>query len=161
MKDTMTHNYCFFGWETADASPVDEKYKLIKNPKELYDILAELWCADTCAPRMRDGWTRENRTHGQCSITAFLAQDIFGGKVYGIERPDGNYHCYNVIGNCVFDLTSEQFGDEKLDYTDNPEQFREVHFAKEEKYQRYLKLKAALDDFLNDRAKSLKEYGYY
>ena len=53
MKDTMTHNYCFFGWETADASPVDEKYKLIKDPKELYDILAELWCADTCAPRNR------------------------------------------------------------------------------------------------------------
>ena len=33
---------------------------------------------------------------------------------------------------CAFDLTSEQFGDEKLDYTDNPEQFREVHFGKEE-----------------------------
>ncbi len=144
--------YNFYGWEGADVSPTDEKYKQINDPRDLYDILSKLWCADTCAPRMRADWTEENKTLGQCSITAFLAQDIFGGKVYGIERSGGNFHCYNVIGDCVFDLTSEQFGDEKLDYTNNPEQFREVHFAKEEKYQRYLKLKADLDGFLKKRA---------
>ena len=83
-------------------------------------------------------------TLGQCSITAFLVQDIFGGKVYGILRPGGNYHCYNVVGEAVFDLTSEQFGDEVLDYTDNPEQLREVHFAKAEKLERYEYLKAEL-----------------
>ncbi len=71
-------------------------------------------------------------------------QDIFGGRVYGIRRPDGNYHCYNVVGDCCFDLTSEQFGDEVLDYQDNPEQFRETHFAKEEKRLRYEYLKNAL-----------------
>ena len=37
----------------------------------------------------------------------------------------------------TFDLTSEQFGDEILNYEGNPEQYREVHFAKEEKRQRY------------------------
>ena len=93
---------------------------------------------------MRENWTRENQTLGQCSITAFLAQDIFGGKVYGILREGGNYHCYNVVGDCVFDLTSEQFGDEKLCYENNPEQFREVHWEKEEKHQRYNYLKAEL-----------------
>lgn len=96
---------------------------------------------------MRDRWTKDNMTLGQCSITAFLAQDIFGGKVYGIKRPGGNYHCYNVIGGCAFDLTSEQFGDEVLDYENNPEQQREVHFAKEEKRQRYEYLKAALGEY--------------
>ena len=71
---------------------------------------------------------------------------IFGGIVRGIQRPDGNYHCYNVVGDCVFDLTSEQFGDEKLIYSeDDPEQFREVHFAKEEKKARYEDLKRELD----------------
>jgi hypothetical protein len=49
-----------------------------------------------------------------------------------------------VIGDCVFDLTSEQFGDEVLCYTGNPEQSRDVHFAKEEKYRRYLYLKEQL-----------------
>ena len=66
-----------------------------------------------------------------------IVQDLFGGKVCGILRPGGNYHCYNVIGDRKFDLTSEQFGDEILCYEDNPEQQREVHFAKEEKRLRY------------------------
>ncbi len=101
---------------------------------------------------MRQDWTPKNKTLGQCSITAFLAQDIFGGKVYGILRDGGNYHCYNVVptasGDCVFDLTSEQFGDEKLCYQKNPEQFRDVHFAKEEKRLRYEALKAELEKAL-------------
>ena len=46
----------------------------------------------------------------------------------------------------MFDLTSEQFGEEKLSYEGNPEQFREVHFAKEEKRLRYEKLREALRD---------------
>lgn len=68
---------------------------------------------------------------------------------YIVLRPGGNYHCYNVVGDCVFDLTSEQFGDEKLDYTDNPEQYREVHFTKEEKRLRYEYLRNHLLDVLN------------
>ncbi len=136
--------YGFYGWEHADVRSVTEDYKGIETPFDLYDALSEIWCADTCAPRMRSEWTPENKTLGQCSITAFLAQDIFGGKVYGILRPGGNYHCYNVIGDCCFDLTSEQFGDEVLCYDGNPEQFREIHFAKEEKRLRYEYLKKAL-----------------
>ena len=140
--------YNFYGWENADVSPVDAKYSRIKNPREMYDLMSQIWCAETCAPRMRDRWTRENQTLGQCSITAFLAQDIFGGEVYGILRDGGNYHCYNVIGDCVFDLTSEQFGDEKLCYEGNPQQFREVHFAKEEKRLRYEYIKSELEKIL-------------
>ena len=93
---------------------------------------------------MRSDWSPENKTLGQCSITAFLLQDLYGGKVFGVPLDDGNYHCFNVVGGCVFDLTSEQFGDKKLNYTDCPEQFRETHFAKEEKRQRYEVLKAKL-----------------
>ena len=131
--------YKFYGWETADI-----KDSLGRTPRDYYDILSDLWCAETCAPRMRDKWSPENKTLGQCSITAFLVQDIYGGKVYGVKRPDGNYHCFNDVDGCVFDLTSEQFGDEKLDYSNCPEQFREVHFAKEEKRQRYELLREKL-----------------
>lgn len=136
--------YHFYGWEHATIPAITDQYRNIQTPTDLYDALTEIWCRKTCAPRMQHDWTTENCTLGQCSITAFLAQDIFGGKVYGILRSGGNYHCYNVIGDCVFDLTSEQFGDEKLNYEDNPEQFREVHFAKEEKRLRYEYLKKAL-----------------
>lgn len=139
--------YCYYGWDRAAlVTPITNHYPSIHSPQDLYDILSRLWCADTCAPRLRQDWTPENKTLGQCSITAFLAQDIFGGKVYGILRPGGNYHCYNVVDGCCFDLTSEQFGDEakELVYEGNPEQFREVHFAKEEKRLRYEQLKQML-----------------
>ena len=136
--------YCFYGWETADVPNVSGELPAISSPRALYDALTHIWCEYTCAPRLRDKWGPKNPTLGQCSITAFLAQDLFGGKVYGILRPGGNYHCYNVIGDCVFDLTSEQFGDEVLDYTDNPVQSREIHFAKTEKRERYEYLREAL-----------------
>lgn len=141
-------DYHFYGWENAAVQPIHACYQSIKSPCGLYDILSEIWCADTCAPRMRKEWSRENKTLGQCSITAFLVQDIFGGRVYGILRPDGNYHCYNVVDGCCFDLTSEQFGEEakELVYENNPEQLREVHFAKEEKRLRYEYLKKALEE---------------
>ena len=131
--------YHFYGWETAD---VKEIHGL--DPRQMYDVLSEVWCAETCAPRMRMDWSPENITLGQCSITAFLMQDLYGGKVYGVPLEDGNFHCFNVVDGCLFDLTSEQFGDTKLDYTNCPEQFREVHFAKEEKRQRYELLKEKL-----------------
>lgn len=134
----------FWGSKQADVQDITGEYKGIHTPADLYDALSEIWCADTCAPRMRQNWSPENKTLGQCSITAFLAQDIFGGKVYGVPRSDGNYHCYNVVGEVKFDLTSEQFGDEVLVYEGNPEQFREVHFAKEEKKLRYEYLKEQL-----------------
>ena len=142
----MEKTYAFYGWETADVRPAAPE-SVIESPRELYDLLSEIWCADTCAPRMRKNWTPENKTLGQCSVTAFLVQDLFGGKVFGMLRPGGSYHCYNVVDGRVFDLTSEQFGEEakELCYEGNPEQFREMHFAKEEKRLRYEYLKRELD----------------
>ena len=131
--------YGFYGAYTADVADARGL-----TPCDYYDILSGIWCADTCAPRMRDRWSPENRTLGQCSITAFLMQDMFGGKVFGIPLEDGGYHCFNVVCGKIFDLTSEQFGDVTLDYGAGTEQCREVHFASEEKRQRYEMLKAAL-----------------
>lgn len=147
--------YSFYGSNNAaikSIHPVMGQYEGIDNPLELYDALLHLWRADTCAPRMRAEWTESNPTLGQCSITAFLAQDIFGGRVYGILRPGGNYHCYNVVDAVAFDLTSEQFRDERLDYADNPEQFREVHFQKAEKRERYELLRERLEGYLTRAA---------
>ncbi len=135
----MTKKYNFYGWENAG---IKDKYGL--TPRDYYDLLSEIWQADTCAPRMRGDWSAENKTLGQCSITAFLMQDIYGGKVYGVPLGDGNFHCFNDVGDCVFDLTSEQFGDVRLNYGNCPEQYRQVHFKKEEKYHRYELLRSRL-----------------
>ena len=139
--------YRFWGWEQALCPPLNNRYPGIETPQMLYDALCHIWSAETCAPRLRAQWTPENMTLGQCSVTAFLAQDIFGGTVYGVLRPGGNYHCYNAAGGCVFDLTSEQFGSEVLRYVNNPEQLRAVHFAKKEKLLRYEQLCRALSAY--------------
>ena len=136
--------YNFYGWEQADVPAVNDIYNGISTPRDLYDALSDIWCEYTCAPRLRNEWSSDNKTLGQCSITAFLVQDIFGGEVYGVLRPGGNYHCYNVVRDKKFDLTSEQFGDEVLCYDGNPVQSREVHFAREEKRLRYEYLKNEL-----------------
>ncbi len=131
--------YRFYGWERAD---ITDGRGL--TPRDYYDLLCAVWSVETCAPRMREDWSPENPTLGQCSITAFLMQDIYGGKVYGVPLEDGNFHCFNAVGSCVFDLTSEQFGETWLNYENCPEQFRAIHFAKEEKRQRYELLKERL-----------------
>lgn len=137
--------YVFYGNEDCDVRAVDTSYN-VNDPKELYDKLSKIWCVETCAPRLRDKWSEDDRTCGQCSITAFLVQDIFGGVVRGVSLEDGNFHCYNVVDGKVFDLTSEQFK-ERLIYSDTDKiQERSVHFAKEEKYQRYLLLRKLLKE---------------
>ena len=144
MKD-----YKFYGHEYADVKPLDQSSKIM-DLKDLYDLFSAIWTVDTCAPRMRKDWSEDNKTLGQCSITSFLVQDLFGGKVYGVPLGDGNYHCYNLIDDKIFDLTSEQFKG-KPPYDLLHEQFREDHFTKQEKYERYLLLKDRLEKNIEKR----------
>ena len=136
--------YRFYGWQRATMPAIDREYPGIDTPRALYDALLHCWRAETCAPRMRDAWTPDDPTLGQCSITAFLVQDIFGGEVYGVPLKEGGFHCYNVVDGVAFDLTSEQFGDGKLRYDTLHPQRREEHFASDEKRQRYEALKTLL-----------------
>lgn len=128
--------YRFWGWEAADICDQSGR-----TPRDYYDLLKKTWCAETCAPRLRANWSPDNPAFGQCSITAFLIQDFFGGIVLGIPMEDGNCHCFNYANGRAFDLTSEQFGDAVLNYHMCSEQFRNVHFRKEEKRLRYELLK--------------------
>ena len=136
----MSDKYVFYGWQEATVPAVNKIYEGIETPQDLYDVLSNVWCVETCATRMRHKWSPDNKTLGQCSITSFLVQDIFGGKVYGVPLKDGTFHCFNEVNGHIFDLTSEQFKGEKLEYTLNYEQSREAHFSKGDKYERYLLL---------------------
>ena len=142
--------YRFLGHMTAgEVKPLDNCGYELDSLLDLFNVLSDgLWRIETCAPRLRPEWSEENRTLGQCSITAFLVQDIFGGEVFGIPLPDGNYHCYNVISGQQYDLTIVQFGDkaDELVYDNCNPQSRAVHFAKEEKHERYLLLKSLLKE---------------
>ena len=129
-------SYGFFG---AEAVP--------EEIRDLYLDLEHVWCLETCGPRYRAQWSPENRTAGQCTITSILIQDLFGGKVYGVPLPEGGFHCFNKVGDCVFDITSEQFGDADLDYTENFEQFREEQLSDTGKRERYELLKKLLKEY--------------
>lgn len=142
--------YKFHGWDSADVAPIDPHYAKIKNQRHLYDLLDKVWSIDTCAPRLRPEWSETNKTRGQCSITSFLVQDIFGGKVYGEPLEEGGVHCYNVVGDSLFDLTSEQFPGKEMAFAMENEQFREDHFANEDKKARYELLKAGLEKVMNE-----------
>lgn len=146
--------YKFYGWEQATVPAITTEYEGIKTPCDMYDVMLSVWSRETCAPRYRGDWSVENKTCGQCSISSFLIQDIFGGKVYGVPLEGGGVHCFNVVDGHKFDLTSEQFGDQKLNYDDCPEQFREDHFADEEKFKRYEMLEKGL------KAVTLFKQGY-
>ena len=98
----------FYGSEHSDLRPTNCEYAFVESLGNLYQLMLGCWRRETCAPRMQERWSETNPTCGQCSITAFLVQDIFGGEVYGVPPGDGNYHCFNLVGDAVFDLTSER-----------------------------------------------------
>ena len=112
-----------------------------KTLDELFNLFLKAWTIDTCAPRLVDKWSINNPTAGQCSVTAFVIQDIYGGEVLGIPLGDGHYHCFNYIDGVIFDLTCEQFNGEHLTYTRNFPQTRDEHLSRKEKYDRYILLK--------------------
>ena len=138
---------CYYGNENM-LPPMETALPGIHTHQDLYRALRHCWCAETCAPRMRRHWTEGNPTWGQCSITSFLAQDLFGGIVRGVPLPDGGYHCFNEVRGVIFDLTSEQFGDQRLAYSNCPEQYRAAHFAMYTKEERYLLLRRRLWEYL-------------
>lgn len=154
MHKQLMNKYLFNGFGKVDhIHAISSVYSGIETPVDLYNALLHCWCRETCAPRMRKDWSLENQTLGQCSVTAFLAQDIFGGEVYGILTENGNMHCFNMVNGIVFDLTSAQFQDRasSLIYSlDNPQNRSMAnHFQKAEKKDRYLLLQKKLMEYIN------------
>jgi hypothetical protein len=137
----------FYISKNVNIFPINKDFYFIKDIFHFYDLIKDLWSRETCAPRLKESWDKSNPSLGQCSITSFLLQDIFGGEVYGIKQENGNYHCYNVIKDIIVDITSEQFKQKNLDYSQGKLQSKYTHFLKEEKYQRYLSLKDSLTNF--------------
>ena len=133
--------YSYYGFDNSKNINIKTKYKNISNPNDFYDIVSKIWCKNTCAKRMQDNWSKDNISLGQCSITSILFQEVFGGQIYGILLDDGNYHCFNILNGYIFDLTSDQFKDEKLDYSKCIKQNKEDHLIKKEKKERYNYLK--------------------
>ena len=83
-------------YNNGNSIKKDTLYPSIKTTDDLYDILLFCWTEETCTSRLRGKFSENNKTAGQCAITAFLVQDVFGGEIYATETGRGK-HWYNVV----------------------------------------------------------------
>lgn len=62
---------------------------------------------------------KNDPAHNQCTVTAMVVQDYFGGEILALSMPSGGTHYLNRIDGDVFDFTSDQFTSHgvKLDYS--------------------------------------------
>ena len=114
------------------------------NIRHLYQKLALAWDSDTCAPRMRKEYYENHPSYGQCSVTAYLVQDLLGGDVRSIKLADGSNHCFNIIDSSLYDFTSAQFNG-PINYEPNERRTFEELLQNTEKYERFLLLKKRID----------------
>lgn len=63
-------------------------------------------------------WTTDNPANGQCSVTALLLHERFGGELLK-TRIGAADHFYNRIAGQRVDLTADQFAD-PITYDDLP-----------------------------------------
>ena len=75
---------------------------------ELTKILELSWNKNTCTQSMQDSWNENNKSLGQCAVTALIVNDFLGGKIMRCMCETGS-HYYNLINNEIVDLTVEQF----------------------------------------------------
>lgn len=105
--------YRFYGWEHAgNIVPIIPCGAA--NLGEFYMACTHAWCAETCSARFREGWTADNPSLGQCTITAALVHEYFGGDVLALPLIGGGMHSFNRIGGHIVDLACEQFGRDAL-----------------------------------------------
>ena len=145
----MKYNYHNSGLTNVIA--INKTYAGIETPDDLYRALDSCWTVDTCTERLRKKYSSVNKTCGQCAITAFLFQDIFGGQIYGMKTKHGK-HWYNYVGGEVIDFGCVQFGGDAkyVLYDISVETLlaaRESIWDETEKKERYLLLKANLEKF--------------
>jgi histone deacetylase complex regulatory component SIN3 len=110
---------------------------------KLKNILIDAWSKETCSPGLRNEWSKENPSLGQCAVTALIVNDFFGGEIMRCMASSGS-HYYNMIDNELVDLTKEQFLGEEPLYDDGKERTREYLLGNEDTKKRYLLLKKNL-----------------
>jgi hypothetical protein len=86
---------------SAVSNP-DGRHRMI-DEKKILEILNSCWSAETSSK-----WKEPNPAAGQCSVTALVIQDRFGGRLLKTKAGDA-WHFYNEIGGRVYDFTSSQF----------------------------------------------------
>ena len=75
--------------------------------QSLTEKLNSAWSNETCHPTSKELWTMENKALGQCSVTALVINDLFGGQ---IANNDQYNHLWNILPDGTqHDFTRSQF----------------------------------------------------
>jgi len=90
-------------------APSDPK----RAPAALAVRLRAAWSTETGGK-----WRADNPACGQCSVTALVVQDAWGGEILKTDV-DGAWHFYNRVDGQRWDLTESQFG-APISYDDRP-----------------------------------------
>ena len=122
---------------------------------EVCEIVNMSFSKDTCYPGLRNKWNEENKTLGQCAITALVLNDFLGGKIMRCMSETGS-HYYNLINGEIVDLTVFQF--ESLpEYEKGEERSREYLLSSEDTKNRYkLLLERVKENFIKYGKKDYK-----
>lgn len=118
--------------------------------KELKQLLMKSWDLETCSPGLRDKWSEENPSLGQCAVTTLIVNDFFEGKIMRCMTSSGS-HYYNLIDGKIFDLTIEQFLGEIPQYEKGEERSRDYLLSNEETKNRYLLLNKKLQKNIHNQ----------
>lgn len=73
--------------------------------EQIHEILKLCWSIKTSSK-----YEASNPAKGQCSVTALLIYNQFGGSILK-TKVNGQWHFYNKIEDQIVDFTSEQFSD--------------------------------------------------
>lgn len=117
---------------------------------ELRKVLEACWDIETAYHEDRRLWNKNNKSVGQCTVTALIVNDFFGGKIIrGYSRKHRLYHYWNEIDGVKIDLTFEQFHNSKPDivFSDHICKSREELLKIKSVKTRYLLLKKRVDDY--------------
>ena len=134
------------GKELGKTERRQKGHRALNTLDDLYRILLKCWSAETAYPSCQKDWNENDRTYGQCAITAMLVNDMFGGEIYRIRPEGGGTHYFNKLDGRVVDLTREQFDlyDIPLDYSDCERIPREICGRNADTKRRYECLKAKI-----------------
>ena len=81
--------------------------------REIEEALRKSWCRETAYPSLQAAWSEGNPALGQCTVTALVVHDHFGGT---FAKNLEHNHIWNILPDGTEqDFTREQFvGDVKL-----------------------------------------------
>ena len=91
------------------------------NEQTIKQLLRECW-----SQKSSSLYTKDNPAKGQCSVTALIIQDCYGGELYK-TNVGKHWHFYNCINGAYCDFTASQF-DSPIEYL-NLAATREEAFA--------------------------------